>query len=327
MKKRFIRTMAFAFVCVLLLVGCADSSSDKSAKSEGKETLTIALQYGMAYAPLTIMQEKKLIEKNYNGELEIEWMNLNSGSAINEGFTSGNIDMAAMGIAPFITGAAKGIPYKMYGTISAQPHSLLTNQTSIQTIKDITSENKIALVNIGSIQHILLAMLAEKDLGDAHALDNHIVAMAHPDGMSALVAGSVDCQLTTSPYTYQAIESENVHEVKGLDEVWPNGNAFIVGLISDKLYEEQPELYDAIVTATQEAMDYIKENSEAAAILAKNQGMAEEDILTWLADPACVYDMNLPGVMDMAEFMKDNDFIDQAPESFESITTESARQG
>lgn len=312
-------------VSALLFGGCANKSSDKNTKSEDKEKLTIAFQYGMAYAPFTIMQEQKLIEKNYNGELEIEWINLNSGSAINEGFTSGSIDMAAMGVAPFITGATKGIPYKMYGTISAQPHLLLTNQNSIQSIEDITAENKIALVNIGSIQHILLAMLAEKNLGDAHALDNNIVAMAHPDGMSALLAGSVDCQLTTSPYIYQAVESENVHEVKGLDEVWPNGNAFIVGLISDELYKERTELYDAIVTATQEAMNYINTSNEAAAILAEKQGVSEEEVSTWLTDPACIYDMNLPGVMDTAEFMKENDFIDQALESFESISTESAR--
>jgi hypothetical protein len=35
--------------------------------------------------------------------------------------------------------------------------------------------------------------------------------------------------------------------------------------------------------------------------------------------------MKLPGVMDMANFMAENDFADKAPESFEAITTESAR--
>ncbi len=291
-----------------------------------KETITVAYQYGLSYAPLTIMQEQGLLEKNYEGELEVEWVNLNSGSAINEGFASGDIDVAAMGVAPFITGATKGIPYKMYGTISAQPHKLMSNQESIQSLSDITAENKISVVNIGSIQHILLAMLAEKELGDAHALDENLVAMSHPDGMSALVAGSVDCQLTTSPYIYQELATGNIHEVQGLNEVWADGNAFIVGLISDELATENPELYEAVVAATQEAMDYINNNQEEAAeILAEKQDVKPEEILEWMKDPACVFDMKLPGVMDMADFMAANDFLDKAPESFEAITTDSAR--
>ena len=48
-------------------------------------------------------------------------------------------------------------------------------------------------------------------------------------------------------------------------------------------------------------------------------------MLSWMQDPGCVYDMKLPGVMDMANFMAENDFVDSAPESFEAITTESAR--
>ncbi len=103
-------------------------------------------------------------------------------------------------------GVTAGIPYKMYGTIAAQPHELLTNDDSIHSLKDITDDKKISVVNIGSIQHILLAMLAKEELGDAHALDNNLVAMSHPDGMTALMSGSVACQLTTAPYIFKAKE-------------------------------------------------------------------------------------------------------------------------
>ena len=47
-------------------------------------------------------------------------------------------------------------------------------------------------------------MLAKEELGDAHALDNNLVAMSHPDGMTALMSGSVACQLTTAPYIFKA---------------------------------------------------------------------------------------------------------------------------
>ena len=150
--------------------------------------------------------------------------------------------------------------------------------------------------------------------------------MSHPDGMTALMSGSVACQLTTAPYIFKAKEQDNIKEAESLDSVWPEGHAFIVGLVSDDLYKNQPEIYQAVVGATQEAMDYINNNQEEAAnILCKKEDVTAETMQEWLQDPGCVYDMKLPGVMDMANFMAENDFVDSAPESFEAITTESAR--
>lgn len=318
MKKKW---LAAAVIGAFVLGACAQAEA-----AEDAEKLTIAYQYGLAYAPMTIMQEQELIEKNYDGEIEVEWLNLNSGSAINEGVLSGDIDVANMGVAPFITGVTAGIPYKMYSTIAAQPHKLMSNNDDIQSLEDITSDHKIALVNIGSIQHILLGMMAKEQLGDAHALDNNLVAMSHPDGMAALVSGSVDCQLTTSPYIFMEAEEEGIHEVEGLSDVWPEGNVFIVGLVSDDLVENHPDVYDALVAATQEAMDFLNDNQEEAAeILCEKEDVSAETMLEWMQDPGCAFDMKLPGLMDMAEFMEEAGFIEEAPESFEAITTESAR--
>ena len=44
-----------------------DTSSDKEneADTDGAEVLNIAYQYGLAYAPLIIMQKQELVEKYY----------------------------------------------------------------------------------------------------------------------------------------------------------------------------------------------------------------------------------------------------------------------
>jgi len=308
-------TVAVVMALCFGLSGCGGSSGDGETAE-----LTIAYQYGMAYAPLEIMQEQNLIEENYDGDVEIEWSVLSSGSTINEGFASGSIDVAAMGVAPAITGVTSGIPYKICSNVSAQPHMLLTNDSSIETLADIDSE-KIALVNIGSIQHILLAMAAEEQLGDAHALDDNIVAMSHPDGMTALLAGSVDCQLTTSPYVFKELEEDGISEVDALQDVWPDGNSFIVAVASTTLEEENPELYEAVVQAFADAIDYINDNKEEVAeLLCENEDVDAETMLSWLNDPACVYSTETKGIMDMAEFMSANDFLENdGPESFSDL--------
>ena len=221
MKKQ-IKKAAALLLTAALVVGTT-ACGTKGQQAEGTDGTTVI------NAPLTVMQEQGLIEKNYDGDIKVEWVSLNSGSAINEGMASGDIDVACMGIAPFITGVTAGIPYKMYGTIAAQPNELLTNDSSIKSLKDITEDKKISVVNIGSIQHIFLAMLAKAELGDAHALDNNLVAMSHPDGMTALLSGSVACQLTTAPYIFKAKEQDNIKEAESLDSVWPEGNEKSVG--------------------------------------------------------------------------------------------------
>ncbi len=310
-KTKRLLAVIMAVMLTACLAACGGSSSQgDSSEGEGeKETLSIAFQYGMAYAPLQVMQEQKLIEKYYEN-VEVEWATLNSGSAINEGFASGSIDVGAMGLGPAITGVTSGVPYKIFSNMSAQPHKIMTNKAKIKSLKDITDE-KIALVNIGSFQHILLAMAAKEQLGDAHALDNNIVAMAHPDGMSALLAGSVECQLTTSPYVFKEAEEDGISEVEALESVWPSGNSFIVGVASTALQEENPELYDAVVQAMSDAIDYLNENKEEAAeMLCENEDVDAATMLKWLNDKSCVYTTETKGVMDFANFMAENGFLE-----------------
>ena len=314
-KARKIIAASLIVVVAVCFTACGGGDSSES----GTKTLTIAHQYGMAYAPFEVMKEQKLIEKYYDG-VEVEWSTLNSGSAINEGFASGDIDVGGMGVAPAITGVTSGVPYKIASNMSAQPHRIMTNDDSIQTLSDITDE-KIALVNIGSIQHVLLAMAAEEQLGDAHALDNNIVAMAHPDGMSSLLSGSVECHLTTSPYVYKEAAEEGIHEVEALESVWPDGNSFILMMASTDLYENDPELYQAVLSALEEAITWINENKEEAAeMLCEAEDVDAATMLEWLNDPACVYSTETKGVMDMANFMAENDFLEnEGPSSMSDL--------
>lgn len=73
-KSRKLIALVMAAAMIFTLASCGGSSD-----SEETATLTIAHQYGMAYAPLQVMKEQKLIEKHYDGEVEIEWSTLNSG--------------------------------------------------------------------------------------------------------------------------------------------------------------------------------------------------------------------------------------------------------
>ena len=90
---------------------------------------------------------------------------------------------------------------------------------------------------------------------------------------------------------------------------------------SNDLYEENPELYQAVVSALEEAVSWINENKEEAAeMLCEAEDVDAETMLSWLNDPACVYSTETKGVMDMASFMDENGFLEnEGPESMSDL--------
>lgn len=307
-------------VTVSLIAGLtACSGGDKETKNEA-EKLVIAYQSSIAYAPLVVMKEQKLIEKYYGKDLSVDWKIMANGSAINDGITAGSVDVGAMGVAPAITGMKAGIPYKIFAGMSSQPYGILTNKKEINSLKDITSDDQIAITNINSQPHILLAMAAKAELGNARALDGNLTVLANADGYSSILSGAVSCHMVISPYNFMELENEKVHEIEVGEDVWPNGNTFIVGVASTKLKEEKPELYDALCKAMEEAVTYIDNNQEATAkLIAQDYDASEKEILSWMQDEGSNYTTKLQGVMELSNFMVEEGFLENGPKDIREI--------
>lgn len=299
---------AFALLlclCTLLVLPACGAD----AGSEGK-TLTIAYQGGIGYAPVHIMETKKLIQENYDGDITVNFVKLDSGAAINEGIIGGTIDIGCMGLAPAISGVSAGIPYKVISNLCSQSHGLMSNDPDITALTDITSEDKIALVSTGSIQHILLAMAAEQTLGDPHALDNNIQSMSHAEGMASLESGTVSLHLTSSPFIYQERDSGAYTELAEISQVWPSGNSFLVAMGSAKL-EEDAALLLAVQNAFTQAIDFINSSpEETAQIESEYLALDIATVTSYLEQPDCQFFSEIRGADTMAQFMLRAGFIE-----------------
>lgn len=347
--KNLFKTAALCISFVLLAAGCGNSKQDtennktqdmetdsgtgaETGNEAGEETsdgtgeevtLNLAYQYGLAYAPLGIMQEQKLIEKAYaeatGGQVTVNWNQMSSGADINTGISGGSLDAGFMGVGPAVTGVTKGVGYKIFTNLSGQEHGLMTSDENIKSFADlIGSSNQIALVNIGSIQHIMLGMALEKAGHDPHALDSNIVAMAHPDGMTALESGSVPCHLTSNPYIFKERENEKFHEIDDVAQIWGIEDSFIVGVASEKLHDENPKLYQALCDAVKEAVNFINDDmEEAAKITCEFDGNSAEEELAYLQKSKYMVETNR--LFEMASFMARTEFIDTAPASYEDL--------
>ena len=328
LRKTFVFLIALAFFSVTVLTGCGTGSvsGSGSAEAEKEKTVTIAMQNGMSYAPLTIMKEQQLVEKYCEG-VSVKWVTLNSGSAVNEGMASGEIDFGGMGLSPAITAVSSGLKIKIASSMDSMPNAVMSNDPDIHSFADIQKDDKIAAVNMGSFQHILLAMAAKKQLGDAKALDKNIVAMSHPDGMTALLNGSVNLQITNPPYLYQEQKNSTLHEVEGIADVWPKGNSTIVLTATEEIHDQHPKRYNGVIKALQESIDFINDNpKEAAEILAAAEELSASEYQTWLENEETIFSTECKGIMTAAKFMDENGFMDNpAPESFSDLAFDNVK--
>lgn len=321
--KRIISSLTILGLVVVLLSGCGNNGSAEKENNQKVTKIAIAYQYGLAYAPALIAQKNQLIEENYKKstgkEIQVTWTQMSSGADINTGIASGNINVGFMGIAPAITGCMNDVGYKIFTNVSGQEHGIMTNKEGIQNLGDLVgSQNQIALVNTGSIQHIILARALQKEGLDPHALDTNIVAMKHPDGMNALQTGNVACHLTTNPYLMKERQDSSLHEVSGISEVWTKEDSFVVGVAAETLYEKNQKLYQAVCDAIDEAIDLINTDTEKAAKLTYElDGNSLDDEVAYMGDGT--YSVKTTGIFDLAKFMSDAGFIEKAPKAYTDL--------
>jgi hypothetical protein len=71
--------------------------------AEAQTTVRIAKQFGIAYLPLTIMEQKQVLEEHGRRrrlDLKTEWMQFVSGAPMNEATLSGKLDLASGSVGP-----------------------------------------------------------------------------------------------------------------------------------------------------------------------------------------------------------------------------------
>lgn len=308
----------------ILSAGCAANRGGQASGPAGANPakVRIAIQFGLGYAPVQIVQEKKLIEKYLPGA-QVEWKQM-GGEMIREAMLAGELDIGFTGVTPFFVAWDKGADWKIATALLSAPLGLQTNKKEINSLKDFTKADKIATPYSGSIQHILLAMAAEKELGNPNALDNNLISMQHPDAATALMNGSaIAAHFAAPPYLFEELEARDIKQVVDAEEAFGGEFGFLVGSATKSFHDNNPAAYAAFVMAVNEAITFINTNPrEAAAILAPSFKMSPEKVEKYLTWPGTNYTSTPYGLMGFAEFMKKAGYIKKVPQSFDEICWE-----
>lgn len=285
------------------------------------EKIRIAQQFGLVYAPLSIARELKIFEKH---GLQVEWRQLGSGAAVNEALIAGQVDVGFMGIPPFLIGWDKGVPWKVAVGFAEVPIVLVTYREDIKSLADFSGKDKIALPSPGSVQHLLLGMAAKRELGNAKALDSLLVAMAHPDGMAALLAKrDITAHFTTPPYAFELLSRPGFHAVLTDQQAFGGRFSFNVGVVTKQFHDSRPRAYRQLVAAITEAMNWLETHKkEAAPLLAPEFNLSADKTYGYLTWPGVHYTVEVRGLMKFARFMHENGFIRRLPASLDDLVWE-----
>lgn len=303
MRKKQLLLHCLAAV-LLLLGGCAKKEPD---------TLTVAEQFGIAYAPLQVMKYEGLLEKALPG-VKVNWVQLGGPAAIHEGMLSGDIDIGFMGVGPMLIGVDTGMDWKCFSALSANEVAFITNRDDIHSLKDIGPADRIAILNPGCTQHILLCMAAGKQLHDPMAFDTRLVSMSHPDAMSAMLAGGeIALHITTPPYSDMELDA-GMHKILTGQEVMDGPFTFICGVAMNNLYMKRRDTYDVFRKCLAAAIDLINSDLPAAAKkLAPLYGEEEGVLLSQMGFGGSIYSTKLSGVDKMAAAMVEMGLLKKAP--------------
>lgn len=310
---RILRSACAAALCAVV-AGCGSSGSDSAASSGSVPpgSLTIAMQQDIAFSPLYIVKQEHWLDRALP-HVKVTWDVLSSGAAIQTGMISDQINVGALGVAPFLLGQARGVPWKLLSALSESNQSLVVKR-SITSFSKIAPGDRIAVVSPTSIEAVALAKMAATHLGKNTALTPNMVTMTQPEAAQAFNAGSIAGVVAVQPYTGQEIR----HGGHVLDTSYQEFGRSTLdsAVVNTRYYQSHPALCRALFTQIKRAITLLTSRpSRAASILADYYHGAEtapalraditDNSQTWTTVPR--------GYLRYAGFMKQAGLLSSAP--------------
>ncbi|MBC7799637.1 MAG: ABC transporter substrate-binding protein [Gemmatimonadaceae bacterium] len=313
---------------IIAVAACMAASAAASA-----EPVRIARQFGISYLPLILMQDGALLEaegKARGLDLQPEWITFTGGPPINDALISGSIDLATGGVGPMLTiwGRTRtNLRVKAVAALCAMPIWLNTSNPAVQSIRDFTERDRIALPGVKvSIQAVVLQMAALQAFGPGqqNRLDPLTVSMGHPDAQAALLGGrtEINAHFTSAPFMYDEVRAPGIRRVLDSYEVLSGPHTFNMVWATTRYHDARPEVIAAFVAALDRAMAMIRDRPlEAAAVWVRSERsrLSAEDAAEMIGRSENEWTTTPRRVMAFAEFMHSTGALAALPGSWRDL--------
>lgn len=245
------------------------------AQAQKATAVRIGFFPNLTHAAALIALEKGYFAKELGG-VKLDAKSFAAGTALNEAFAAGQIDIGYIGPGPVINGAAKGLPVMIIaGAANAGAVLIARKDAKIASYKDLAGK-KVAVPSLGNTQDISLRhLLGENGLkAQSDGGNVTILPVAPADVAAAFASKQLDAALLPEPWG-ALLEAQGNKLVGDEKTVWRNGNyPSAVVIVNSKFAADNPELVKAVLRAHLQALNLIQK-SPAAALGAVNAKLTE----------------------------------------------------
>ncbi|GAA1510415.1 ABC transporter substrate-binding protein [Nocardioides humi] len=255
-RTRLRRALAGTVAAIAAVAGLSACGSGDADASGDKPVLRVGVQKDGVRA---VLQEAGLLD---DLPYEIEWAEFTAGPPIVEAASADQIDVAWVGSAPPIFGAAADANFKIVAQV--QERDQKENSILVPSGSDIADvaglKGKKVAVGKGTSAHGLLLQALERNGLTLDDIEANYLAPA--DGLAAFTSGEVDAWVVWDPFVTQAIEQNDAVEITGGA---PDEQGVQFEIASSKSLEE-PETRKSIehfVKLLQEAWVWAIDNADA----------------------------------------------------------------
>jgi NitT/TauT family transport system substrate-binding protein len=322
--RRLRKPLRFLFAAACLTAAVTQASAQDQIK--------IGYGYGLAFLPIYICEDQKLIEKHAKEahlDVKVDYQRFTGAAEMQAALASGEINIAPLGTAPLLAAwdKGKGKSTQVYAIsgMTSLPLTLLSNQPDVASLGDIKPGDRIAMPTLTSPQMYLLELQSEKAFNRYDQLKSQVVALTHADAINGLVDGTgpVKAYFASPPYAELALRDAKVHAVLSSSDMMGGKFSFLM-LGSTKAYiGAQPQVPEAVEKAMDEAARIIHDDPRRASQIYLTHepsdvmnGAAVETVIRQIRDE---FGGNVYGVKTVADFMARHGALAAAPQSFKDI--------
>lgn len=337
MKATVFRRACRTGLAAVVATALASLGFSSPASAESKE-VRLAEQFSLIYLHMQVVVGEKLIEKHAKqaglGDVRVSMIALGGGAASNQALLSGSVDFVSAGIGPLLTiwDKTRGREnVKAAMALNRMPLKLITNDPNVKKLEDYlkVTDHKIATPSVSSIQAVTLRMAADRLWGEPGKLDPLLLNMKHPDAVVALLSGgqTLKSHFSSLPFSFVELKSGKAHLVLNSYDVLGGPHSVEALYTTSKWKNANPKLFQAVIEAFKEGIDYINADAARAAayfITFTKSKLNVEDVRAMIADKNEIdYNITPLGTMAYARFMHKMGAIKNLPSSWKDYFFES----
>lgn len=260
-----------------LLIAACGSTGGKTSKTEDSNLPSkITMGYWESPNGELLTKETGAFEKEYP-DVEIEWIEFQSGADILTAMQSGSIDFATIGTPPVSIGIANNNPFKIFylhDVIGESEGLIVKNSSKIKTIADI--KGKTIAVPYSTTSHFALLNILEAN--GIKTTDLTLLDMTASDLFAAWQRGDIDGAYIWESVKSQLIENDGTQLVSSADAAEVGGLTAEVGIVSDEFYEKYPDIVKKYIDVLDASVqDYRSKPEESAKLMAGGLALSEEN--------------------------------------------------